>query len=206
MGALFAGAARAPITSIIIVPEMFDNSHLLPPLMISATTSYIVSSLLMKGSIYTLKLRRRGINIEHSHDRLQTVLVKEVMTPVEKVVKAESDAPVTLVADYLWKWGHAGYPVMEKGKLVGIITLSDIKKVKPENRDKTRVGEVASKNLTVAYPEDTVLEALEKMVEKNVGRLPVVKRNTPTELVGIITKKDVIQAERKARRTAEMDL
>ncbi|MFQ5997959.1 MAG: chloride channel protein [Candidatus Bathyarchaeia archaeon] len=198
MGALFAGVAKAPITSIVIVAEMFDNSHLLPPLMISASISYFVSSLLMKDSIYSRKLERRGVHIQYPRAQMQAVSVSEVMTPVEKVVKADEHVPVAIISEYFWKYGHNGYPVMTEGTLLGIITLSDVKQVAPGRRNETKIGEIATRKLIIAYPEDTVLDALEKMTHNDVGRLPVVQRSDQTKLVGIITRKDVIRAQRTA--------
>ncbi|MDJ0269960.1 MAG: CBS domain-containing protein [Aigarchaeota archaeon] len=123
---------------------------------------------------------------------LDVITVEEVMT--RNVITVPSDMPIAALEIMFEEYGHMGYPIVEKDRLVGIVTLSDVQKVPSEKRGETRVIEIASKNLIVAYPDETMREALDKMYKHNVGRLPVVERNNPQRIVGIISKKDILRA------------
>ena len=194
MGALFAGAAQAPLNVIVMIPEMSGDYALIPPLMASSVSSFFVAWIFLKGSsIYTIKLERRGVKLRMGRPyALDVITVEEVMT--RNVVTVPSDMPVAALEIMFEEYGHMGYPIVEKDKLMGIVTLSDVQKVPNEKRGETRVIEIASKNLVVAYPDETMREALDKMYKHNVGRLPVVDRNNPQRIVGIISKKDILRA------------
>ncbi|MFQ5871372.1 MAG: chloride channel protein [Candidatus Geothermarchaeales archaeon] len=203
MGALFAASAKAPITSIVIVSEMFDNSHLLPPLMISVAASYVVSSYFLRGSsIYTLKLERRGIKITKIEVLLGLVSVEEVMTPARRIVHVSPETPASQMEELMWEHHHMGYPVLEDGRLVGMVTFHDLREIPEEMQDETAVGEVSSKDVVVTYPDDTAWDALHEMNQAGVGRLPVVRRDRPDELLGIISRSDIMKAHEMAESYA----
>ncbi|RLE54237.1 MAG: chloride channel protein, partial [Candidatus Methanomethylicota archaeon] len=197
MAALFAGAAQAPLTVMIMIPEMSNNYSLLLPLMVSSALSYFIAWTFMKGSsIYTLKLEQRGVHIKVGRPEvLDMIMVKEVMS--KQVISVKSDMPVSLLELMIFETGHTGFPVVESGKLVGIVTIDDIGKVKPEDRNKVKVGEIATRKLVVAYPDETLSAVLTKMYENNIGRLPVVDPKDKTKLIGIISKTDILRAYRK---------
>jgi CIC family chloride channel protein len=183
MGAVFAGAARAPITSIIILFEMTADHRIILPLMIAVVTSSLLMQLLTRDTIYTLKIRRRGIEPQRhpAIDLLDTVTVGEVMVRESPVVPA--DMPVRNLARVLLETGHRGAPVVDaNGKLVGIVTLSDIQR--------SAVGEEARVAGDVA--DETVREA--QLKGRDVGQLPVVDRLDPTRVMGVLERTDVIAA------------
>ena len=84
MGAVFAGAARAPITAVIILFELTGEYSIILPLMAAIVLATGISHRLSPDTIYTLKLRRRGVDLSTSptQHRMQTTTVAEVMTPV----------------------------------------------------------------------------------------------------------------------------
>jgi CIC family chloride channel protein len=85
-----------------------------------------------------------------------------------------------------------------------MVTFDDLTKVHMEDRAKTQVKDVLTKSLTVTYPDASMQTALDDMCERNVGRLPVVDRADPTQLVGIITHSDIVRAyEMATARAAE---
>jgi len=206
MAALFAGAAQAPINVIIMIPEMSGDFALIPPIMTSSVTSFFVAWLYLRGSsIYTLKLERRGIKIRMGRSfALDSIKVREIMN--RDVVTVSPDMPVRALELMFEEHHHMGYPVVEDGRLVGIVTLSDVQKVKPWERGEARVADIASRDLVVAYPDESVHEALDKMVEKDVGRLPVVERSDPSRIIGIISKHDILRAfEIAAERSSSQE-
>lgn len=194
MGALFAGAAQAPLSVIVMIPEMSNDYALIPPLMASSVSSFFVAWLFLRGSsIYTIKLEKRGVKLRMERTfTLDLIKVEEVMT--KNVVAVDSNMPLPALELFFEEQHHIGYPVLEKGQLAGIVTLSDLQKVPHGDRSKLKVGEVATKKIIVAYPDETMHTALDKMYEHDIGRLLVVDRENPKRLLGIVSKKDLLRA------------
>jgi len=200
MSALFAGAAKAPLTCIVMLPEMTDNYHLLPPLMLACAASYFVSTILMSGSIYTLKLRRRGVEIDTTVNPLKLVKVEEIMTPAEEVISVKKDAPLSVVSFMIWETKHTGFPVVEDGKLVGLITLKQLSHISPEKAEEILVKDVLIGDLVTAFPDETAYAVLEKMNRHDVEILPVVDREDRRRLRGIVSKRDTLDAFIEGKR------
>jgi CIC family chloride channel protein len=204
MAALFAGAAQAPINVIIMIPEMSRDFALIPPIMASSVTSFFVAWLFLRGSsIYTIKLQRRGVNLRMGRAlALDLIKVEEVMS--KKVTTVTPDMPIPALELLFEEQGHTGYPVVKDGRLAGVVTLHDFRRLPHDARDRARVGDIASKDLVTAYPDDTVHSALDRMHSKDIGRLIVVDRKNPTRILGIICRHDILRAhEIAAERPAE---
>ena len=201
MAAVFAGAARAPFTAILIVFEMTNDYRLMVPLMAAVIFSMIVAERLHKESIYTLKLSRRGIHLRRGRDVdvMENLMVSEAMRPAPEAVLG--DLPLRKVPALLEASRMHGLPVVDKkGKLCGIITVQDIESVveRDEHNLDQPVRKFCSQNLIVAHPDETVHRALERMSVRDIGRLPVVDRNHPTTLAGWISRADIIRAYERA--------
>ena len=198
MAAFFAGAAKVPIAAMIMVAEMTGNYRLLVPAMIACAISYIISG---RSSIYERQVDTRIESPAHrgefSIDVLEEVRVRDAMT--RKVITVSPEMMVKDVIQLIARYGHLGYPVVDKGELVGIVTYSDMLRVKHPEVSKTRIREVMSKRLIVTYPDETLGTALHKMHMHDVGRLPVVDPKDPRKLVGIITKRDLIRGHEVSR-------
>nr|MDO8061855.1 chloride channel protein [Candidatus Freyrarchaeum guaymaensis] len=194
MAACFAASARAPLTAIVMVMEMTGNYYLILPLMAACVSSYIVSRIFMKESIYTMRFFKKGIDIylESRRDLLDYIRVGEVMQ--KNVITITPDMYVFQALELAERTHHSGFPVVNKGKLVGIVTFNDMITAVEEGKEEERIGTIATENLIVAYPDETVRQALDKMVEHDVGRLPVVDRGDPSKLLGIITRSDILKA------------
>ncbi len=196
MAAVFAGAARAPVTAILMVFEMSDDYRMILPLMFATAASVLVSEYLSKDSIYTLKLTRRGIYLERGHeiDVMQGVTVGEVMSRNMDVV--DPSMPLTELDEMFKRTFHHGFPVVDKqGRFVGIVTLHDLMKAREKGIfERHTVAEIMNRNPIVTYPEEPVWRALRIMGERDVGRLPVVDRNDPTRLLGMLRRGDIIKA------------
>lgn len=204
MAALFAGAAQAPINVIIMIPEMSHDFGLIPPIMASSVTSFFITWLFLRGSsIYTIKLQRRGVNLRMGRSfTLDLIKVEEVMT--EEVITIHPDMSVSALEMLFEEHHHTGYPVVKKGEIIGIVTLRDVQKLPHDKRSLVKVSDIAPRVLTVAYKDETVHSALDKMHKKNVGRLPVVDKNNPKRIIGIISKHDILRAhEIASQRPAE---
>ena len=198
MAAVFAGAARAPFTAILIVFEMTDDYRMIVPLMATVVTSLVVAERLMKESIYTLKLSRRGIRIQRGRDVdvMESVLVSEVM--VKEPIIVSDDLPITVLAEKFIETGRHGFPVLdEQGKLVGVVSLEDYRNAVSDGGEGTgnlTVGEIATRNIITVYPDETVGSALRRMAPRDISRLPVVSREDVHELLGMVRRNDIVRA------------
>lgn len=195
MGALFAAAAHAPLTMIIMIPEMTQDYTLLLPMMISCSTSYIISkTILGDRNIYTLKLLRRGVRLFLSRDLsvFEWLKVNEFMTKEVIIVKPEHN--LNEVYDLIRRTHHDCYPVVKNGELVGVISTDEIMNVPLHMLQKVKVKDVMRKKYFFVYEGDSLLKAIELMRNNDTGKLLVVTRSNPRKVIGMITKTDIIRA------------
>jgi chloride channel protein, CIC family len=199
MGAVFAGAAQAPISAIMILFEMTGDYKIILPLMIACVISTLVLKKLSRDSIYTLKLRRRGFDLMNlkKQDLMEKILVYEAM--FKKVVTVNEITPVRNAGLMIKATTHRGFPVMDdNGRLTGIVTHEDINKALNNGEADKPVNEIMTRKLIYCYPDETLKTALEKLGERNIGRIPVVERKDPERMVGLITRKGIIKALNQA--------
>ena len=195
MIALFGGISKAPISVLIMICEMTTNYELLFPGMAAVALAYMVTG---DYTIYIEQVNTKADSPAHRDemtvDVLENIKVGEAMVPAEKIVTVSPNETLVEIMKKIESTGHLGYPVVENGKLVGIITFEDVEKVPFEERAKVKVKDVMPKRLIVTYPDETLEDVLRKLIENNIGRLPVVDRNDKTKLLGIITRSDVMKA------------
>ncbi|MDQ7826029.1 MAG: chloride channel protein [Candidatus Eremiobacteraeota bacterium] len=198
MAAVFAGAAQAPFTAVLILFEMTGDYRIILPLMITCIISTLVVRKLSSESIYTLKLKRRGIDIDR--------VIEQDMMEHHTVAEAMIENPATLndsdaldKAEALIEFsGHYGFPVLDStGKLVGVLASHDIleahkRAFSDESRRAVLVREIMTSSILVCYPDEKLHDVLDKMGERNIDHIPVVERNDTSRLVGLITGKNVI--------------
>ncbi len=215
MAAVFAGAARAPFTAILIVFEMTNDYRLILPLMAGVIISMIVAERLHRESIYTLKLARRGIHLESGRDVdvMETVRVDEVM--VRKPATVPVNMSIDLLGHEFVQTGRHGFPVVnEDGSLFGVVSLADYRRA-TDGKSRASihqllVKDIATRHAESAYPDETVGAVLRRMAPRDISRLPVVARDDPTRLLGVVRRNDVVRAHEvgamrreEARRRAE---
>lgn len=198
MGAVFAGMTQAPITAILMLFEMTRDYRIILPLMLACGFASLLSGFYSKDTIYTLKLRRKGINLLAGRDAnvLSSLKVGEIMaTPVESVREEMTLGELIKIMQHS---EHTGYPVVNKGgELVGIITLEDIRRTELPGRLEKKVKDVMVRKLILSHPEETLDKTLPKFTLQDVGRLPVVEKENPGKLLGIVTRTDIIKAYNK---------
>ena len=203
MGALFAGTAGAPLTCIFMITEMTGNYGGLPSLIICCITSYTVARILLKGgSIYTIKLMRKGIYLDLPQPVLSEVSVGEAMH--KEVIAVSPLCRISEVRDGIYRYNYTGFPVVDEGRLVGMITFDDIRRIPPHEQEKMTVKEVAVRAPITINPHQSAKMAMDLMYENDVGRLAVVEKDNAQKLIGIITRSDVIRAyEREMKRSQD---
>ena len=207
MAALFAGAAYAPLTMSIMIPEISGSFTLIAPIMASAGTAYVVSRMVLGGSnIYTIKLERRGVRVRLLTSLIMdSVRVRDIMSSPVTTVRA--DATLRELERLAAEKPYGGYPVVDDGRLVGIVTRRDlemaIEKYGYEKAMTMRIRDIMSRPVIVAYPDETLRQALDKMNRYGVSRLPVVSRKARDRVVGIVTRRDILEALEKALEEEE---
>ncbi|MCF6155367.1 MAG: chloride channel protein [Candidatus Brocadia sp.] len=196
MAAVLAGTIHAPITSFILLFEMTHDYRIILPLIAAVNVSLFLSWHLQHDSVYTLGLARKGIRLQRGRDVdvLETILVNEVME-TEIVTLRESDS-LTVATDLLARKRQHGLPVLNNAdELTGIITVQDIDRAQDDDIGTVRiVGEVCTRELLLAYPDETIGAALRRIGVRDVGQLPVVARENPRHLVGLLRNTDIARA------------
>lgn len=200
MGAVLGGTLRAPLTSIVFAFELTHDATILLPLLIASGISYGVTVLLLRRSILTEKVARRGYHLscEYGVDPLEILFVREVMRPGVAVLRAESKVGDILKSINM---DHAQaqrlLPVVDHdGKLVGVVTRADIRDRRQEEGDSVlqrSLGEMVRKTMVETYPDEVLRAVVYRMAEKGVTRLPVVDHST-RKFLGLIALDDLLKA------------
>ncbi len=196
MAALFAGAAHAPITSILIVFEMTDDYKIILPLMLSVVVSYLISSKFSPDSIYTLKLRRRG-GFEHPRAQLSIldmILVTDAMTTKYQTVHPE--LLVTELVNIFQKLHIRSCPVLQsEHQLVGIVTELDVEKAIVNNEvDGFTVADIMSTEIISATPDENLRTVLLRITGREIYHVPVVDKTDSAKLLGVLRRSEILWA------------
>ncbi|PBB90566.1 chloride channel protein [Mesorhizobium sp. WSM3864] len=205
MAATMGGTMRAPLTATFFAVELTGNTHMLVPLIAACATAHAVTVLLMKRSILTEKVARRGHHLvrEYRVDPFALTRVREVMT-----TKVES-VPATMTlhgaAAFLTApdTRHPSFPVIdENGHVLGLIDPPAILRWRRAGKHrKTTLGELlAGSKVTLAYPDEYLEGLSDKLLLANVSHLPVVSRED-ARLVGYVGWKDLMRV--RSRKQAE---
>ncbi len=201
MAAVFAAAARAPLTAILMLYEMTRDYGIILPLMFATTVSTLLAALWERESIYTLKLVRRGIDpsVRREYDLMRAILVEEAMTPADRIPKVSPETSLTELA-HLFRTSHYhGFPVVDaEGNLVGIVTLSDVERALAQADGKKTAREIGSRDLITVTPDDTLEDAARLLAIYDIGRLPVVDPSNPRRLLGMLGRGDIVRAYARA--------
>ena len=208
MAALFSGASRAMLASAVFAFETTLEPLGLLPLLGGCAAAYLTASLLMKNSIMTEKISRRGIRppMEYVSDPLDQILVQEIASsPVVSLLASQS---VGDVREWMSRGEtnatHQGFPIFNDRKvLVGVLTRRDLLAATlPLEKP---IGELIRQPIRFVYNDCTVRQVADHMVNHDLGRLPVVDRHSPANLVGIVTRSDVLDAYRRSIQESVAD-
>ncbi|WP_341731286.1 chloride channel protein [Microcoleus sp. EPA2] len=194
MGAFFCAVSRAPITAVVIVFEITADFKLVLPLMICSVVAYLVAEKVDSGSLYDRLLEFNGIQLKKDKpavDGLSDLYAANVMQ--RQVETLSSLLTFDEVMHAFSRSTHRGFPVVEAGKLVGIVSQSDLANAKKRNY----LGNALLKEFMTPQPitvkaNDTLSEVLHRLSKYNLSRLPVTEGR---HLIGIITRSDIIRVE-----------
>lgn len=200
IGVVLSGALRVPMTGILFTVELTHDWNLLLPLLVGSVTAYAVSALLLKRSILTEKVARRGYHLsnEYSIDPLEMLYVREVMRTKIAVLPAKTtlgEIMPSLRADH--KQTQRLLPVLNSfGQLVGVLTRGDIREQLEKQGDAAlhlSLGELARPNVVEAYPDEPLRAVVYRMAEKGFTRMPVVEHESG-KFLGLISLDDLLKA------------
>lgn len=205
MAATMGGTMRAPLTATFFAVELTGNTHMLVPLIAACAAAHAVTVLLMKRSILTEKVARRGHHLvrEYRVDPFALTRVREVMTSnVESVPATMSlhGAAAFLTAP---ETRHPSFPVVNAdGNVLGVIDPPAILRWRRAGKHRTTtLGELlAGSKVTLAYPDEYLEGLSDKLLTANISHLPVVTREG-SRLVGYIGWKDLMRV--RAKKQAE---
>src|SRR6185437_13916405 len=210
MAAIMGGTMRSPLTGIVFLLELTHSFGALLPLLIACTTAFASTVLLLRRSILTEKLARRGQHITREYivdpfeiTRIADVMVSTVATlpgtmPVEEAVKLFTSEPPA------GERRHKSYPVVdEERRLIGAVSRADalrwlMRGWVPGTTLAGVVGEAES--VLIGHPDELVGDLADRMAAADIGRVPIVDRAT-RQLLGIVSRKDLLRV--RARMVAE---
>lgn len=199
MSATFGAAAQAPITAILILFEMTGNYRIILPLMSTTIIAVLVYRAFSADSIYTLKLKRQGIEYGTAPegDLMAEIPVQEALT--HAMVSIPQEATVRELLRLVATTHHEWFPVLDgHEELVGVVTYRDVTKAVDEGRLEDRIRGLATRDVLCAFPNESLREVLIKFHVRDLGHLPVVDAANPTRLIGIISRRHVIRAYNRA--------
>ncbi len=200
MGAVVAATTHAPITAILIIFEMTNDYKIILPLMIATIISLVVTKT-GKGSIYTLKLMRKGINIHQGKEIniLRSMRVKDVMRNSIEII-----CPKTSIRDLSNKFVQSEhsffYLVDDENIIAEKISQTELAAIAPDYehlKDIVLATDIATPNYLVVTENDHLDYVMKEFAKENIGEIPVVSSEDPTNILGTIWRIDVISAYNK---------
>ncbi|MBV8859509.1 MAG: chloride channel protein [Acidobacteria bacterium] len=201
MAAMMGGTMRSPLTAMVFTLELTHDLNLLPGLLVGSIAAHALTVLLLRRSILTEKVARRGYHVtrEYGVDPLTALRVEEVMdrdVPTVPATMKVSELSEGIARHDPRLTKRQGIPILDgEGLLVGIITRGDLLRALERGLDgDATVLEAGSGNLIVTYPDEVLQEAVVKMLRGDIGRLPVVDRQDPRRLVGYLGRAGVMAA------------
>ncbi len=201
MSAMMGGTMRSPLTAILFAAELTNDWNVLPALLVGSVVAHGATVLLLRRSILTEKIARRGLHLvrEYSVDpfevhRIGEVMDRNVVTIPASMTVAELAAEIAAGNPNLV--GRQGVPIVDaQGALAGIITRSDLMRALEGDPGRgTSVLAAGTRNLIVAFPDELLRDAVGRMLGNDIGRLPVVDRDDPRRLVGYLGRAGIMRA------------
>ncbi len=200
MAGALAGVTRSPFTAIIFAFELTHDQNSLLALLVVATVSHLVSVLVLKRSILTEKVARRGFHVmrEYAVDPLEATFVREVMDA--EVFTVDPSRPIAEVYQALPEGSSERrqrlYPVINgNGRLVGVLLWSAVLACK--EHPAAMVSDAMVAPSAVAFPDEILRSIADRMAGLDIGVIPVVDRSDRSRLLGLITQFDLLRARQK---------
>ncbi|MGN6607330.1 MAG: chloride channel protein [Jatrophihabitans sp.] len=200
LAGVLGGVMRSPITGVVFAVELTHRLDALLPLIIAATAAFAVSVLALRRSVLTEKIARRGYHLsrEYDVDPLEILFVSEVMADDVLTFAADvtaSDAFAGITGTDPGSLPHrrqALYPVVREGRLVGVVTRTQLETAVHHDQGDRPVASLAHPEPVVTHPDTTLRSVAVVMAARQVDRMPVVDRHDPARVLGIVTLTDLL--------------
>ncbi|MBW2000288.1 MAG: chloride channel protein [Deltaproteobacteria bacterium] len=197
MGGVVSATTHGPLSAILILFEMTGDYKIILPLMITCIISCTMARWLLPDSIYTLKLSRRGVNVRAGKDIaiLSSIPVEEVMNPHVETVPEGLNLKALTEKISMSKFNT--FPVInDKGQLVGILSYADYREAfLDKNLNNLVVAkDLATRKVVTVKADASLYEALQRITTGDFSLLPVVSAEDDSRLVGVITRRDIMNA------------
>jgi H+/Cl- antiporter ClcA/predicted transcriptional regulator len=202
MGAILGGTMRSPFTGIVFAIELTHDINMLLPLLLASFLAHAFTVLTLKRSILTEKIARRGYHLsrEYALDPLEILFVREVMRT--NVVALPSDTPLEKVRELIRpnakERGQHLFPIVDAdAKLLGVASRNYLLRLHEESHGgacQVPLSKIASGDPVVAYADEPLRVVVYRMVETGYTRLPVVDRDDPKRLLGMVSLDDLLRA------------
>ena len=199
MAATFGAATRATFTAIVFAFELTRDYRSILPIMLATVIADLVAGALIDHGLMTEKLARRGLHVplDYQPDYLQTTRVRAAMVTDVAVLNETDD--VAAARGSLDNSLHSAYPLVDENqRCVGIVSRSDL--LGADATPDMPLSRIASRDVVTVTPDDTLLTALERIINEEVEHLPVL--DTEQRIVGMCTRTDILRA-RSLHLTAE---
>jgi len=206
MGAILGGTMRSPLTGVIFALELTHDINVLLPLLVASVIAHGFTVLVLKRSILTEKVARRGYHLsrEYAVDPLEILFVRDAMRTNLVVFPSGStlEQVRTRLGAHHGPRGQYLYPVVsEADRLCGVITRKQLKELLENASSPSQLLCELAQQPTVAYPDEPLRVVVYRMAETGLTRLPVVARGDGQKLLGIIGLRDLLSA--RTRNLAE---
>jgi CIC family chloride channel protein len=200
IGAFLAASTHAPLTGIFLLFEMTGNYKIIIPLMFTSIIGTLVARKMYPDSIDTVELTKKGIKIHAGRELsvMGKIKVRDVMSPY--FVKVQPDTVLKKLIDIMIKNERFYVPVVDSsGNMIGIVSIQDVRPVLFEEKVKGIVtaGEIVTENVITLDLNDDLNTAMEKFALKDIAEIPVVDYDHPRKILGMLRRKDVIDAYNK---------
>ncbi|MBP2132679.1 CIC family chloride channel protein [Methanomicrobium sp. W14] len=196
MISLFGGIANAPIAVMIMVVEMTSDFSLLVPAMGAVAVSTVLTG---ESTIFREQLRTKAQSPAHRGEYqieiLNEISAESAMRKAGELICLSPQDSWEKVMNLMDSTHHTGFPVIDNGKLVGIVTYRD---VWPEDNKLSSIGEIMKYPVITIPPDSNLEKALIIMMEKDIHHLPVTDKDNPDKVLGFITSTDIMRSYTKA--------
>jgi H+/Cl- antiporter ClcA/CBS domain-containing protein len=205
LAAVIGGVMRSPLTGIVFSLELTHMWSALLPVVVSASAAYLVSCLLLQRSVLTEKIARRGYHLsrEYTVDPLEGMFVGEVMD--DDISTLSADEPLSQTIGRLLPDENSErqrlFPVLDgRNRIAGVVTRRELLDIGRNGHGGRTVGDVATREVVSVHPDQTLREVAFEFAQRGVARAPVVDRDDPSRLIGMVTLTRLLEGRLRAWR------
>jgi CIC family chloride channel protein len=186
------------MTAVIILFELTHDYNIILPLMFTCAMSTLVARFLERDSIYTIKLRARGVDLLRQKDftAVQGITVGEAMKPVARLTTISSEMGIQNLARVFKETFHHGFAVLDSNRdFLGVVTLKDLERaMRNKQTEGIKVKDICTTKVVTAFPQDSLEDVLQRFGALDVGRIPVVDKLNPKRLLGMLRWSDIVRS------------